>query len=51
MKKRRHVLVVLWWWDDRLLRGIATYAHEAGWILDARMRHRYWDTRSEQVDR
>ena len=50
MKKRRHVLVALWWWDDRLLRGIATYAHEAGWILNAQDRHRFWDVRSRRVD-
>ncbi len=50
MKKRRHVLVALWWWDDRLLRGIATYAHEAGWILNAQMRHRFWDRRKRSID-
>ena len=47
---RRHVLAVLWWWDERLLRGIATYAHEAGWILNAQTRHRFSDVPDRRID-
>jgi len=38
--RRRIVLALLWWSDERLLRGISQYAHEADWILDASGRHR-----------
>jgi LacI family transcriptional regulator len=34
------VLALMWWSDERLLRGISRYAHEADWILDATGRHR-----------
>lgn len=50
MRKRRHVLVAFWWWDERLLRGIATYAHEAGWTLNAQMRHRFSEVRHRRLD-
>jgi LacI family transcriptional regulator len=35
---RRHVLLVQSWWEDRVLRGVASYAAEQGWVLDCRMR-------------
>src|SRR5579862_7232003 len=37
--RRRAVLALLWWSDERLLRGISRYAHEADWILDSSGRH------------
>ena len=42
--RRPVVLVLMWWSDERLLRGISRYAHEADWILDATGRHqqRWW---------
>jgi LacI family transcriptional regulator len=32
------VLLLQSWWEDRVLRGVASYAVEQGWILDYRMR-------------
>jgi len=43
----------MWWWDERLLRGMGTYAHEAGWVLNAQDRHRMhqvWSTPRRRVD-
>jgi LacI family transcriptional regulator len=37
-RDRRHVLLVQSWWEDRVLRGVASYAAEQGWVLDCRMR-------------
>ena len=37
-RNRRHVLLVQSWWEDRVLRGVASYAAEKGWALDCRMR-------------
>ena len=50
LRPRRHVLLDLHWWDDRLMRGVARYAHEAGWVLDARRRHRRWKESRHRPD-
>jgi len=35
---RPQVLLIQSWWEDRVLRGVASYAAEHGWVLDCRMR-------------
>jgi LacI family transcriptional regulator len=37
-RPRRQVLLLQSWWEDRVLRGVASYAAQQGWILDCHMR-------------
>ena len=34
----RHVLLLQSWWEERVLRGVGTYAAEHRWVLDSSMR-------------
>ena len=34
----RHVLLLQSWWEERVLRGVASYAAEHRWVLDSSMR-------------
>src|SRR5581483_11877792 len=36
--KRRQILLVQSWWEDRVFKGVASYAVEHDWVLDCRMR-------------